>query len=113
MARKLSPRLVSEGRLEALSLIGLWALSTAITPFIGQNFGAGNYDRIRAALRFGVKFSLIWGGAAFTVLYLLSGIIAPIFNDNKAVIRLHRSLFTNYSNQLCDVWDLCAGQFDV
>ena len=59
------------GRLEALSLIGLWALSTAITPFIGQNFGAGNYDRIRAALRFGVKFSLIWGGAAFTVLYLL------------------------------------------
>ena len=74
------------GRLEALSLIGLWALSTAITPFIGQNFGAGNYDRIRAALRFGVKFSLIWGGAAFTVLYLLSGIIAPIFNDNKAVI---------------------------
>ena len=73
------------GRLEALSLIGLWALSTAITPFIGQNFGAGNYDRIRAALRFGVKFSLIWGGAAFTVLYLLSGIIAPIFNDNKAV----------------------------
>ena len=74
------------GRLEALSLIGLWALSTAITPFIGQNFGAGNYDRIRAALRFGVKFSLIWGGAAFAVLYLCAGIIAPIFNDNKAVI---------------------------
>jgi putative MATE family efflux protein len=74
------------GRLEALSLIGLWALSTAITPFIGQNFGAGNYERIRAALRFGVKFSLIWGGAAFAVLYLCAGIIAPIFNDNKAVI---------------------------
>ena len=74
------------GRLEALSLIGLWALSTAITPFIGQNFGGGNYDRIRAALRFGVKFSLIWGGAAFAVLYLCAGIIAPIFNDNKAVI---------------------------
>ena len=74
------------GRLEALSLIGLWALSTAITPFIGQNFGAGNYERIRAALRFGVKFSLVWGGAAFAVLYLCAGIIAPIFNDNKAVI---------------------------
>ena len=74
------------GRLEALSLIGIWALSMAITPFVGQNFGAGNSDRIRAALRFGVKFSLVWGGVMFTVLYLLSGIIAPIFNDNKAVI---------------------------
>ena len=74
------------GRLEALSLIGIWALSMAMTPFVGQNFGAGNSDRIRAALRFGVRFSLVWGGVVFTVLYLLSGIIAPIFNDNKAVI---------------------------
>ncbi len=74
------------GRLEALSLIGIWALSTAITPFVGQNFGAGNYDRIRATLRFGVKFSLVWGGVTFTGLYLLSGSIAPIFNDNQAVI---------------------------
>ena len=74
------------GRLEALSLIGIWALSMAMTPFVGQNFGAGNSDRIRGALRFGVKFSLVWGGVVFTVLYLLSGIIAPIFNDNKAVI---------------------------
>ena len=51
------------GRLEALSLIGLWGLSMAMTPFVGQNFGAGNYDRIRAALRFGSRFSLIWGGS--------------------------------------------------
>lgn len=74
------------GRLEALSLIGLWGLSMAMTPFVGQNFGAGNSDRIRAALRFGVKFSLIWGGVAFAVLCLCAGIIAPIFNDDESVI---------------------------
>ena len=74
------------GRLEALSLIGIWALSMAMTPFVGQNFGAGNSDRIRGALRFGLRFSLVWGGGVFAVLYLLSGIIAPIFNDDKAVI---------------------------
>ena len=73
-------------RLEALSLIGIWALSAAMAPFVGQNFGAGNYNRIRTVLRFSVKCSLVWGGATFTVLYLLSGIIAPIFNDDKAVI---------------------------
>lgn len=74
------------GRLEALSLIGLWGLSMAMTPFVGQNFGAGNYNRIRAALRFGSKFSLIWGGVAFAILCLCAGIIAPIFNDDKTVI---------------------------
>ena len=29
---------------------------------------------------------LVWGGLAFVLLYLLSGVIAPIFNDDKAVI---------------------------
>ncbi len=74
------------GRLESLSLIGIWALSMAMTPFVGQNFGAGNSDRVRGALRFAVKFSLVWGGVMFAVLHLLSGVIAPIFNDDKAVI---------------------------
>ena len=74
------------GLLGAMLLIGIRALSLAMSPFVGQNFGAGNCDRIRAALRFGAKFSLVWGGVAFIVLYLLSSIIAPIFNDDKAVI---------------------------
>ena len=74
------------GRLEALSLIGLWVLSTAMIPFVRLNFGVGDCKRIRAALWFGVKFSLIWGGATFIVLYLLSDFIASIFSDDKAVI---------------------------
>ena len=74
------------GRLEALSLIGLWGLSTAMIPFVRLNFGMGNCKRIREALRFGVKFSLVWGGVTFAVLYLLSDFIALIFSDDKAVI---------------------------
>ena len=74
------------GLVGAMLLIGIRALALAMGPFVGQNFGAGNCDRIRAALRFGSKFSLVWGAVAFVLLYLLSGIIAPIFNDDKAVI---------------------------
>ena len=74
------------GRLEALALIGLWVLSTAMIPFVRLNFGVGDCKRIRAALWFGVKFSLIWGGVTFIVLYLLSDFIASIFSDDKAVI---------------------------
>jgi len=74
------------GRLEALSLIGLWVLSTAMIPFVRLNFGVGNLKRIRAAFWFGVKFSLVWGGIAFALLYLLADLIASIFSDDKAVI---------------------------
>lgn len=74
------------GLLGAVLLIGIRSFSLAVVPFVGQNFGAGNYDRIRETLRFGVKVLLVWGGLAFVLLYLLSGIIAPIFNDDKAVI---------------------------
>ncbi|MYE87881.1 MATE family efflux transporter [Candidatus Poribacteria bacterium] len=74
------------GLVGATLLIGIRALSLAAGPFVGQNFGAGNYDRIRSALRFGSKFSLVWGGIAFALFYLLSGIIAPIFNDDETVI---------------------------
>ena len=73
-------------RLEALSLIGLWVLSTAIIPFVRLNFGVGNFKRIRAAFWFGVKFSLVWGGIAFALLYLLADFIASIFSADKAVI---------------------------
>ena len=74
------------GLVGAMLLIGIRALSLAVGPFVGQNFGAGNCDRIRAALRFGSKFSLIWGGIAFVLFYFLAGIIAPIFNEDTAVI---------------------------
>ena len=74
------------GLVGAMLLIGIRALSLATGPFVGQNFGAGNYDRIRAALRFGSKSSLIWGGVAFVILCLCAGMIAPIFNDDKTVI---------------------------
>lgn len=74
------------GLVGAMLLIGIRALALALGPFVGQNFGAGNYGRIRAGLQFGSKFSLVWGGIAFALFYLLSGLIAPIFNDDEAVV---------------------------
>ena len=74
------------GRIESLSLIGVGALSIAISPFIGQNYGVGNCDRIRTALRFSLEFSLGWGICAFVILFSLSGFIAPTFSEDRAVI---------------------------
>lgn len=74
-------------RIEALALIGIFAVSMAITPFIAQNFGAQEHDRIDAAVIFAGKASIYLGILLFIVLALLGPYIARIFSDDPAVIR--------------------------
>lgn len=74
-------------RIEALALIGIFAVSMSLTPFIAQNFGAGEHDRIDQAVVFGGKASIYLGLVLFTVLALLGPHIAKVFSDDPAVIR--------------------------
>lgn len=74
-------------RIEALALIGIFAVSMSFTPFIAQNFGAGEHDRIDQAVVFGGKASIYLGLVLFTVLALLGPLIAQVFSDDPAVIR--------------------------
>lgn len=73
-------------RLEGLSMIGVFAMTAAITPFVGQNLGARNGGRIQETLRFVVKLSLGWGLGAAVLLALVADPLARIFNDDPEVI---------------------------
>ena len=75
-------------RLESLAVIGIFGLSSALTPFIGQNFGAGRFDRLRSASRFCFKFAMGWGRGAFALLFITTPYIAPVFNRDPQVIRV-------------------------
>lgn len=74
-------------RIEALALIGIFAVSMAVTPFIAQNFGAGEHDRIDAAVVFAGKASIYMGVVLFIVLALAGQWIASVFSDDEEVIR--------------------------
>lgn len=74
-------------RIEALSLIGIFAVSMSITPFVAQNFGAGEHDRIDEAVVFAGKASIYIGVLLFAVLALAGPWIARIFSDDPDVIR--------------------------
>ena len=74
-------------RIEALALIGIFAVSISITPFIAQNFGAGQHDRIDEAVAFAGKASIYLGILLFGVLALLGPTIARIFSDDPEVVR--------------------------
>jgi putative MATE family efflux protein len=76
------------GRLESLAMVGIFGLSSALTPFIGQNFGAGHYGRLRSAVRFCFKLSLGWGGGTLALFFITAPYIASVFNQNPQVIQV-------------------------
>jgi MATE family, multidrug efflux pump len=73
-------------RIESLAVMILMALSSSISPMVGQNWGAGQQGRIDAALRFGYRFSFAWGVFIFAVLATFGRFIVGWINDDPGVI---------------------------
>ncbi|RPG55674.1 MAG: MATE family efflux transporter [Gammaproteobacteria bacterium TMED182] len=73
-------------RIETMLAMVMWALSMSVAPFVGQNWGARQYDRVRGALRSANIFALAWGALAFLCLYLLGPGLIALVNDDPAVI---------------------------
>ncbi len=72
-------------RVEALSVIPLFALSASIGPFVGQNWGANRRDRSDEAMRLTFMWSMIWGFGVALMFFLFHEPIARIFDDNENV----------------------------
>jgi Na+-driven multidrug efflux pump len=72
-------------RIESLSLITMFGLSTSVAPFVGQNYGAGLTARVRRCLYDAFAFSLVWGLVMAAVLAMFAEQIAGIFTDNSNV----------------------------
>lgn len=68
------------GRLTPLAFAVVLALSGAIGPIVGQNFGAGQYERVRGALLAGLKFVTLYVLGATLLLVLCRPLIADLFD---------------------------------
>ena len=73
-------------RIEFLANSLIFALAASIGPFVGQNMGKGNLDRVRLGVKLSNQFSLVWGLFAWGILALFSRQIASVFNDNAEVV---------------------------
>lgn len=73
-------------RIQSLSMVGLMALGAAMTPFIGQNFGAKAWGRIREALRSGVQISFLLGGLSLLLLASLAPELMGLFSSDQGVV---------------------------
>lgn len=73
-------------RIEGFGMALIYALSSGLSPFVGQNFGAGRMDRIRKGLRYAKVFCLGWGALLFLVSLAFAKTLAGYFDDNPLVI---------------------------
>lgn len=67
------------GRLTPLAFCVIFALSGAVGPIIGQNFGAKQYPRVRGTLIKAVQFTAIYVAAMWAILMLTNGFISSSF----------------------------------
>lgn len=73
-------------RVESLVMIVIFAVSSSVTPFVGQNYGAGRIDRMRRMTRLSGAFCVVYGFVAALVLWPSAEPLAALFNDAEDVV---------------------------
>lgn len=72
-------------RLEYFSLAIIQALVSVMPIFVGQNYGAKKYSRIKESITLAGKFSLLYGGFIYFVLFIIARPLAGLFTDVETV----------------------------
>lgn len=78
-------------RIESVALVFVFALSSTLPMFIGQNIGAGKAERAYSALMMGLRFSLIFQGVVYLALIFGSNAIAATFSSDERVMEVIRT----------------------
>ena len=75
-------------RIESLATVGIIAISSSLTPFIGQNLGANQHERIKKAINYCILLSGVWGLFVALPLLIYRNEFSSLFSTDTQV-RLH------------------------
>jgi putative MATE family efflux protein len=73
-------------RVTAFALIPVFAVCSGLVPFVGQNWGAGEFERVKKGRNYAYGFACFWGGLAIVLLYGLTGPISRAFSLDPEVV---------------------------
>ncbi|HEX7079682.1 MAG TPA: MATE family efflux transporter [Gammaproteobacteria bacterium] len=73
-------------RVESLVMLVIFAVSSSVTPFVGQNYGARKLDRVRRMTYLSGNFCILYGLGAAAILWPTGAPLASLFNDSAEVI---------------------------
>jgi putative MATE family efflux protein len=77
-------------RVTPVSFAGVFALAGAIGPVLGQNWGAGRYDRMKQTLKDSLTFMIVYVLGVWVLLFLLQVPIVIAFNAPPLTAELVR-----------------------
>lgn len=75
-------------KVERFAIIIIGSLAVIMLPFIGQNFGAKKFDRIKLSIKESFKIMLITSFLVYCMLFILSKPIALLFSDDEQVVKV-------------------------
>ncbi|EIW15861.1 MULTISPECIES: MATE family efflux transporter [Pelosinus] len=75
-------------RMGMLMLMPIFGISQGLQPIIGYNYGAGNYDRVKKALKIAIGAATLFSTVGFLVIQIFDKQIIMLFNDNPELILL-------------------------
>ncbi|MEM9622474.1 MAG: MATE family efflux transporter [Pseudomonadota bacterium] len=75
-------------RIEALAAMLLFALSGSIGPFVGQNWGAKQQQRVASGIRVSYQFCLLWGLFIAIPLLLFGQVVSSWIEPSTPVIQV-------------------------
>ena len=73
-------------RIKALISMVVMAVAASVAPFIGQNWGAHLFDRVRTALKICNGFCLAWGATSFLVMLVAARWLVGAINTEPDVV---------------------------
>ncbi|MCG8378045.1 MAG: MATE family efflux transporter [Proteobacteria bacterium] len=73
-------------RVETIAHMILWSCSSSAEPFIGQNWGARQIDRVKRALFLCHSFCLAWGAVTFLFMIVFGATLVGLIDDNPQVV---------------------------
>lgn len=78
-------------RIEQILLLPVLGMTGALVPIAAQNFGAGEFDRVRNALFFCWKAGFVMTLIAAPILWFGGGLLMGVFTNDPEVIRVGSS----------------------
>lgn len=76
------------GKMDAIFWLTMNSFAIALTTFVGQNYGAGNYDRVRKGIKTTMGMALISGIMICTILLVNVRFLFSLFTPDPSVIEI-------------------------
>ena len=98
-------------KLDGFANMPAMAMATAATTFVGQNIGAGNFDRIKKGVRYVLSFNVIVGVLVGAAMLLFGRQFLHLFTTNEEVVKigLHAISVISFTYIGTGIQNSCAG----